>query len=186
MFTTKNLLMLVGRHAIIAILAIGASVLVAVLLSQEITRLSDDVLKNRQLASALEERTELFAAVKRDTELVGTNDLLIEQAFISSNNILGFVAVLESLVLKNGITQAFHFDTPAPSPISAPFPLATVTYSNSLSGNLVAFSNYLKDFERLPYFTKIESLSISSSGKPGWRNAGTMSFRASIQTNATQ
>ena len=64
MFTTKNLLMLVGRHAIIAILAIGASVLVAVLLSQEITRLSDDVLKNRQLASALEERTELFAAVK--------------------------------------------------------------------------------------------------------------------------
>jgi len=179
MFTTKNLLMLVGRHAIIAILAIGASVLVAVLLSQEITRLSDDVLKNRQLASAL-------AAVKRDTELVGTNDLLIEQAFISSNNILGFVAVLESLVLKNGITQAFHFDTPAPSPISAPFPLATVTYSNSLSGNLVAFSNYLKDFERLPYFTKIESLSISSSGKPGWRNAGTMSFRASIQTNATQ
>lgn len=186
MFTTKNLLILIGRHAIIAVLAIGTSVLAAILLSQEITRLSDDVLKNRKLASALEKRTELFAAVKRDTELVGTNDVLIEQAFISSNNILGFVAVLESLALKNGITQAFHFDTPTPSPISAPFPLATVTYSNSISGNLTSFSNYLKDFERLPYFTKIESLSISSGEKSGWVGASTMSFRASIQTNATQ
>jgi Tfp pilus assembly protein PilO len=186
MFTTKNLLMLTGRHMIIAILAIGAAVLAAVFLSQQITRLSDDVLKNRKLASALEKRTELFAAVKRDTELVGTNDVLIEQAFIPSSNILDFVATLESLALKNGITQAFHFDTPTPSPISAPFPLAMVVYSNSLNGNLKGFSNYLKDFERLPYFTKIESLSISSSGKTNWRDTGIMSFRASVQTNATQ
>lgn len=186
MFTTKNLLLLIGRHALIAILAIGAAVLTAGFLSQQITRLSDDVLKNRNLASALEKRTELFAAVKRDTELVGTNDTLIEQAFIPSNNILDFVFTIESLALKNGVTQAFHFDTPTPSPVSAPFPLATVTYSNSLSGDLKGFLGYLKDFEGLPYFTKIESLNISSSGKADWRDTGTMSFRASVQTNATQ
>lgn len=186
MFTTKNLLILVGRHAAIAIGSVIVSLVVVGFLSQQITKLSDDVLKNRKLASALEKRTEIFASVKRDTELVGTNDTLIERAFIPSSNILEFVAALESLALKNGVTQAFHFDTPTPSPISAPFPLAVVTYSNSINGNLQAFSNYLKDFERLPYFTKIDGIRISASEAAGWRNTGTMSFRASIQTNATQ
>ncbi len=186
MFTTKNLLILIGRHAIIAILAVMAALLATGLLSQQITRLSEDVLKNRYLASALEKRTELFASIKRDAELVGTNDVLIERAFIPSDNILEFVSTLESLALKNGVTQSFNFGNPMPSTISAPFPLAMVTYSNSLNGDLKAFSSYLKEFEQLHYFTKIESLSITASDKSGWRGAGTMTFQASIQTNATQ
>lgn len=186
MFTTKNLLMLIGRHALIAILAVVVAMTVAGLLSQQITRLSDDVQKNRRLASALEKRTELFGVLKRDTELVGTNDMLIERAFIPSDNILDFVTTLEGLALKNGVTQSFTFSNPAPSTVSAPFPLAMVAYSNSLNGDLASFSSYLKDFERLHYFTKIENLSISAQSKTGWRDMGTMSFQASIQTNATQ
>lgn len=186
MFTTKNLLMLIGRNAIIAILAVVLALIVAGILSQQITHLSNDAQKNHLLASALEKRTELFTTIKRDTEIVGANDTLIEQAFIPSNNILEFVATLEALSLKNGIIQAFHFDTPITGAVSPPFPLATVAYSNSLSGDLSAFSNYLKDFEQLHYFTKIESLSISAQDKSGWRGASTMSYRASIYTNATQ
>lgn len=186
MFTTKNLLMLIGRQAIIAGIAIIISLIVTGLLSRQIAHLSSDTQKNRLLASALEKRTDLFTAIKRDSDLIGANDILIEQAFIPSDNILEFVAALESLALKNGTAQAFHFDVPTTSAISAPFPLATVAYANSLSGNLSSFSNYLKDFERLHYFTKIESLNISSQEKSGWRGAGTMSYRANIQTNATQ
>jgi len=186
MFTTKNLLILIGRHAIITILAIITAASSVWILSQQITRLSEDVQKNRSLASMLEKRMELFASVKRDTELVGTNDVLIERAFVPLNNILDFVAMLEGLALKNGVTQAFHFENPVPSTIPIPFPLAMVPYSNSLNGNLASFSNYLKDFERLHYFTKIENLSISTQSKTGWRDAGTMSFQANIQTNATQ
>ncbi|MEK7459983.1 MAG: hypothetical protein AAB628_00300 [Patescibacteria group bacterium] len=186
MFTTKNLLILIGRHALIAISAVVVTLIVTWILSQQIIRLSDDVLKNRHLASALEKRTEIFTAIKRDTDFIGTNDALIERAFIPSDNILDFVATLESLALKNGLTESFHFDNPTPSTISAPFPLATVAYSNTLSGNVANFSSYLKDFEQLHYFTKIENLSISSSGASGWDGTATMSFRASIQTNATQ
>lgn len=186
MFTTKNLLMQIGRQALIAGIAIVISLIVTILLSRQIARLSSDTQKNRLLARALEKRTDLFTAIKRDSALIGTNDILIEQAFIPSDNILEFVAALESLSLRNGVVQAFHFDVPTPSGIPAPFPLATIAYSNSLSGNLSTFSNYLRDFERLHYFTKIESLNISSQDTSGWRGAGTMSYRASIQTNATQ
>lgn len=186
MFTTKNLLMLIGRHALIAFSAVVVSLIATSILSQQITRLSNDTQKNRLLASTLEKRTELFTTIRRDSEIIGTDDTLIEQAFIPSDNILDFVSALESISLKNGTLQAFHFDNPTPGTVSAPFPLATITYSNSLSGNLAAFSNYLKDFERLHYFTKIESLSISAQDKSGWRGAGMMSYRASIQTKATR
>lgn len=178
--------MQIGRHALIAFLSVVVSLIVISFLSRQITHLSNDAQKNRLLASTLEKRTELFTAIKRDSDLVGSNDILIENAFIPSSNILDFVATLEGLSLKNGIVQAFHFDTPSPSTISAPFPLATITYSNSLSGDLASLSNYLKDFERLHYFTKIESLSISAQDKSGWRGGSTMSYRASIQVNATQ
>lgn len=185
MFTTKNLLKLIGRHALVAVAVVAVSLVVTWVLSIQIARISDDVLKNRNLASALEKRTEVFAVVKHDTEIIGTNDVLIERAFIPSDNILEFVATLESLALKNGVTESFHFDNPTPSTISAPFPLATVIYSNTLSGTVQTFSNYLKDFEHLPYFTKIESLSISLQGGAGLDGGATMTYRASIQTNAT-
>lgn len=186
MFTTKNLLLLIGRHTFIAITAITVSLIITWFLSQQIIRISDDALKNRQLSATLEKRTETFALIKRDTDFIGTNDILIERAFIPSDNILDFITTLENLALKNGLAGSFHFDTPIPSTVSAPFPLASVSYSNTLSGSVANFSTYLKDFEQLPYFTKIENLSISSLDISGWNGPATMSFRASIQTNATQ
>ena len=186
MFTTRNLLLLIGRNALIALGAVALSTTIIVFLSNQITHVSDTVAKNRTLAHTLEKRTGLFTVLKRDATIVGTNDTLINNAFVQSDNILDFVASLESTALKNSTTQTFRFDTPTAGIIDAPFPLETITYTNALSTNVLTLSNYLKDFERLPYFTKIESLTISSQDKTGWRNASTATFRAILYTKASQ
>lgn len=187
MFTTKNLLMLVGRHALIALGAVAICASAVLFLSREVERVSSDVAKNRQLAGTLERRTELLSTIKRDAAIVGTNDTVIENAFISSDNILGFVTVLENLALRNSLMQTFHFGTPAPTSIAAPFALSAIPYSNTLSGTLSTFSSYLKEFEDLPYFTKIESITISATDKTvGWRGASTATYSAVLYTKATQ
>ena len=178
MFTTKNLLMLIGRHAIIALVAVSIALLAVWFLSREIERVANRVVENHRLANTLEKRTELFTIVKRDADIVGTNDILIDRAFIPSDNILEFVSVFENLALKNLVSQNQSFDTPTPSTVASPFPLSTVTYGNTISTNILTLSNYLKDFENLPYFTKIESLSMSSQDGAGLRGSGTASFRA--------
>lgn len=186
MFTTKNLLILIGRHAAIALSAIGVATLASYFLAHEIKRVSDSIIQNHRLASSLEKRTELFSTIARDIQIIGKNDTLMENAFIPSDNIFEFISVLESLALKNTATQSLNFDNPNPSSVPSPFPLSTIGYQNTLALNVFGLTNYLKDFERLPYFTKIESLSISSSDPAGWRGASSVSFRASFFTKTAQ
>jgi hypothetical protein len=186
MFTRKNLLLLIGRNALIALGVVAISFTAIVFLSKEIERVSDNVVKNRNLANMLEKRTTLFSLLKKDALIVGNGDTIITNAFIPSNNILEFIASLESIALKNGVTQSFRFESPTSSSLEAPFPIATIGYSNSLNANVLTFSNYLKDFERLPYFTKIENITITSQDKTGWQSASTASFRASLYTKSSE
>ncbi|MBI5401164.1 MAG: hypothetical protein HZB12_03575 [Candidatus Yonathbacteria bacterium] len=186
MFTTRNLLMLIGRHAAIALGAVAVAVIAVYFLAREIAHVSDGVVQNRHLVATLEKRTELFSTLARDAQIVGTNDTLVEHAFISSDNILEFISALESLALKNGAVESFHFETPVPAPISSPFPLSTIGYSNSLTLDIAGLVNYLKDFDTLPYFTKITSLAITSEGATGWRGASAVSLHATLYTKTIQ
>ncbi len=186
MFTTKNLLILVGRHALIAFVAVSTATLAVWFLSRQIESITSGVVQNRKLVNTLEKRTELFSVIKRDADIVGTNDTLIEKAFLSSDNILEFTEALKSIALKNSVSQNLSLEGPVLSTQIAPFPIATITHTNSLEGNLLSFSSYLKDFERLPYFTKIESINISSQDTAGLRGTSSQSFRATLYTKAAQ
>lgn len=186
MFTKRNLFVLFGKHAIIAVTAIGVAVLSVWFISREIARVSDTVVKNRQLAEKLGHRTELFSVLARDVDIVGTNDKAIEYAFPLAESLPEFIVVLENLASKNATTQAFHLVSFAPAPQSAPFPLSAIEYQNSMVFNIYSFIKYLKDFESLPYFTKINSLSFTSQGSTGWRGAGSASYSATLYTKTNQ
>lgn len=181
MFTTKNLLILIGRQALVALGAVGIASIAVFFLAREIEEISGVIAQSRRVAAELESRTELFASLKRDDEFIGTNDTLIEHAFVPSDNILEFVSALESLTLKNSTAQNFRFDSPAKEQsLASSFPLASISYTNTLAANSYTLSNYLKDFERLPYFTKIDSLSVSSQDPAGLRGASSASFHATL------
>lgn len=186
MFTTKNLFTIIGKQVFIALGVLVFTVASVFFISGQITKISAKAAKDRHLAATLSERTALLSSLKHETEIIGSNDVLIKHAFIPSNNILEFVATLESLALRNGLTQAFHFSSPTPSVAGTPFPLATISYQNTISSsNISSFINYLKEFELLHYFTKIDSLTISSSGGD-WRTASNISFSASVSAQTAQ
>lgn len=186
MFTVKNLLLLIGRNAIISLMAVSITAIAIVFLSNELDRVSDSVALNRHLKAALEKRIGLFEILKRDAQIIGTNDIRMENAFPPSDNILGFINTLDNLATQHAIAQVYHFETPVPSIISAPFPLSSISYSNSLGADLSTFSHYLKEFEKLPYFTAIEGFTISSPSDLGWLGTSTISFRATLYTKTIE
>lgn len=165
---------------------VSFAILIIIILSKEITKISDNVVKNQKLANMLTERTTLLEKLKQDVNIIGTNDMLINNAFIPSNNIIEFISALDSISLKNSITQAFHFSSPVESTISSPFPISTIDYNNSLSSNLPTFIRYTKDLEKLPYFTKINSLNITSQDATGIQGNSPISFQATLYTKTTQ
>lgn len=185
MFSTKNLFTLIGKHVLITLGVVVLASVIVFLLSEQITKISTRATRDRHLATTLSERTALLSNLKNEADIIGTNDTAIKHAFIPSNNILEFVAIIESLAIKNGVTQSFRFSSPMPWIAETPLPLATVNYQNTVSSNISTFINYLKDFEKLPYFTKIDSLSISSSNAD-WRAASTITFTASVAAQVVQ
>lgn len=180
MFTTKNLLMFIGRHMLIAITAVGISLIAVFFLARSIERISTTAVESRRLARALEQRAELFTIITHEVELVGENGARIENAFVPADNILGFIAALENLALTSAVTQNFRFGTPAGSSLSASFPLATIPFSITVSANLPAIIAYLERFEKFPYMATIGNISISSSDTAGWFGASTGSFNATL------
>lgn len=186
MFTTKNLFALVGKQILITFGVVIVSTSATLFLSNQISKVSSDAVKARHTAAQLSERTSLLSNLKHETDIIGANDTLIKRAFIPTDNILEFVGIIENLAFKNGLTQAYNFSSPSPAGSASSFPLATITYQDTISsGNVLMLIKYLKDFEQLPYFTKIDSLSISAGGGD-WRTAGTASFSASVAAQMIQ
>ncbi len=180
MFTTKNLFAHFGKHILIALAIMSVSIGAIMFISGKITKMAYETATSRHLAATLSERTSLLSSLKHETDIIGPNATTIIQAFIPSNNILDFVAIIKSIALKNGITQSLNFSSPTPTSLGTEFNVATISYQNTISSaNVSIFINYLKDFERLPYFTKINSLNISS-GSADWRNTSNISYSATV------
>lgn len=182
MFTSKNLFFLLIWQVFFALLAIAIALVAIFFLSQAIEKTTTQVSEARRATSSLEKRTELFSKLRQDVEIVGTNNMLIEKAFLSSGNILEFTDAIDNLSLKNSFIPGAHFGIPQVTPIPAPFPLSVIAYDNSLVADMPKFIAYLKEFENLPYFTKIISLSFSSQNPEGWTKGGTASFHALFYT----
>lgn len=185
MFTTKNFFTLVGKHLLIGFVVVIFSSLLVFFLSGQISKVSKEATKNLELATELSERTSLLSTLKYDIGIIGTNDTIIKGSFIPSNNILEFVAILKSLALKNGVTHTFNFGIPSSAPTEGQFLITPIPYQNSINTNISTFIIYLKAFEKLPYFTKIDSLAITS-GEGDWRKTSNVTFSATVAARLVQ
>lgn len=186
MFTTRNLLRLIGHHVLIAIGWMTMSVAVVLFLSHEIKSIATASYQSHSLANTLGKRADLLTTLKYDSEVVGDDDVAIEQAFPSSDNILGFIETLEKLGIKHGATQKTSFGTPTLTEINAGVPIAAVSYNINFTAPLASIILYLKDFESLPYFTKIDSINVAAASKEGISQPGTVALHAIVYTKAAQ
>lgn len=185
MFSTKNLFKLIGKQVLISLAFVIFAFITIFIVSDQISKMSKKAIKDRSAATTMSERATLLSSLKYEASIIGSNDKVIKQAFIPSDNILEFIAILESLALKNGLTQTFSFSSPNPATEEMLFPVSIINYQNNVSSNIFTFIKYLKEFEQLPYFTKIDSITISSSSAD-WRTASNIAFNASVAAQVAQ
>ncbi len=185
MFTTKNLIILIIRNAIISIIVIFVSVLFIMILNTKISKITDRVAKSHQLENELKKRTELISVINNDAELIGENYKRIVQSFIPSNDINNFMNALDDLGDKNNLTQKYRFDSPIDYQNIDNFFTSTIIYYNNTNTSIRNGIKYMRGFENLPYFTKIDGFSISSQGKNGWNDNNTnISMKAVLLTTS--
>ena len=186
MFTLKNILILILRNALVSFVVILITIIGIFFLSKEISKMSNAVTSENNAKAELQRGTGIIEVFNNDTKIVGTNYSKIENFFIPADDILEFINTLDSLTNQNIAKQIYSFNTPVPSNISAPFPISTISYSNNFTGNISSFITYLKEFEKLQYFTSIQGFSISSQDKMGWSGASTILFHSTLYAKTVE
>ena len=186
MYTPKNLFKLIGRNILISLIFISITLVSIFFIDKEIERMTNSIVLNHNLELELKKRLELFSTIEDNAKIISNNEKLINDAFPLSDDVSLFINSMDELALKHQITQTYKFDSPVSSTIGSPFPLSTIYYSNTIATDILNFSEYLKDFEKLPYFTKIEGLNILSQDSLGWLGISNITIRSSLLTKTTK
>lgn len=186
MFNSKNITSIIIKNSIISVVIILVSFFIIYNIKNEINKITDKVSLNNKINNEFKIRTELFSVIKENAGQIGQNDLIIEKAFIPSNDISLFIDTLDKLVSESKIPQSYRFDTPIPSTQIEDISFSNISYSNNLNINVNDFIKYLKEYENLPYFTKIESINISSQDKEGIYEQSTVSIKGVLLTKDTK
>lgn len=161
-----------------AVAIIIASVIVFIT-SGQITKTSDSLAQKKQLAAIISRRTETISKIRADLKLIGDNQQKIINSLPPADNIIDFIDTLTNIVNKNSLQFTYSFGTPSPYLNQNNFSVWSVDYSLKISGGLTNFISYLKDFEKINYFTTINSIYLAAP-TTGWENNTSFTMSAKL------
>lgn len=146
--------------------------LACVFLAAKIDKVSRSLQQQRILTLVMEKRSETLSKLKDDFKITGGAEEKINDALPPADNILDFVAALEALAKDNSVVQILSFESPSN---------LTINYGINISGNVDSLINYLKDFEKLPYFTGVSGLNLTAPNGD-WRSNSSATLAAKVYT----
>lgn len=176
------------QHIAKACGAILVATIIVVFSLQHIQAISKSVQEQRRLIARLQSRTSHLSQLKEEAQAMGDSDKTILAAFPTSDNILDFVNTMEGLAKKHSLEQSLKFGgiTSVPGAVGGQH-LAFAEFSGVVVGRRLDEYAFLKEFERLSYFTGMSSLNMQGTGEKGWDDTVQMSFAGRVYIrNMTQ
>ena len=181
MFTEKQLTLNIIKNVGLALAGIAAAVIIISIIGRQISSISSALHQKAKLTKVLENRNSDLLALEQKVAPLGSADVQIKNALPPSDDILGFVSAMESVAAEYGLKHSLRFSTPVPVPASAgtQLPLSSIDYTLTLNGHINILINYLKKFEKLPFFTHITSIDFTA-GPAGWETESAVTIQAKL------
>jgi hypothetical protein len=182
MFKNKFNLKIVIKILIILIVIV-LSAAASYLFSKQINKINISMIEKKEMDYLISNREAVNNQIKTDFLEVDPNyQAKIDNALPSVYNVLSFVDAMESLAKKNSFRQNLTFNQPtAVTDISGPLNLTLISFNVTIEdANINTFANYLKDFEGLPYFASIDSITYLGTNTNGWENNSTINISGSF------
>lgn len=179
----KQVVKIVLRQIAKGVVAMVIAGLIISVFSNKISAIQKSLTTKRQLSYLLESQVRTVEDLRVAVKLLGDNDKKIERSLPPSEDILDFVAIIESLANQNSLQQTLKFETPTPylEPASG-LNLQKIDYTITINGNVFTLINYLKGFEKLPYMTRAKAVGITSTIDKGWEKEATVNISAEVYT----
>ena len=190
MFTKRQLTIDLTETLGRVLLAVITASAVIYLLSGRIAAIGQTAKENRTAVTILEGRSQVGNDLKNNFASIGDGDKKVEGAFVEAENITEFINKLENIARDVGLEQNLKFYALTPLQTSLEktgenkpaeeLKLMSVDYNINLKGDAASFARYIGEFEKLPYFSKITSVTINSSPAVGWEKEAAISISARL------
>lgn len=168
------------KKVLSATVVTALALVIVTLAAKKIDSIAKKIQQQRVASEVLSKRNETFSKLRDEFRIVADNDQKVLDAFPSVDNVLNFIASLESIASTNSLAQSVKFSTPLPQATDGGLALMSIDYDVTLNGNVVTLLTYLKSFEQLPYFSSMSSLSITSSNSLGWEGDSVITYHAKL------
>ena len=146
------------------------------LIAHQISRISRSVSQERSLNFLVQKRIENAAYLYSDIAQIGGAKTVFVNALIPADRILEFVGSLETLAHQTSMRQSLKFGSP--SQTDEP-DIMSLEYSIELRGNILTFIRYMSEFQKLPYFTAMKSITINAP-TDGWMSDSSFLINGNI------
>jgi len=162
---------------------IGIAVTGVYLLSKQIKKVNVTIKEKKEMDFLISNREEVNNRIKADFIKVDPSyEQKINASLPPVYDILPFVDAMDSLAKKYSVKETINFNQPVPATDApGPISLMKIQYNLTLEDlNVDTFNNYLKDFENLPYFASIDSISYLAGSKSGWQENSSINIIGSL------
>jgi Tfp pilus assembly protein PilO len=182
----KQVISILIRHAVTAGLAIVIAVSISLFTGRMILKISSSLQQKERVSKMLAMRVENIQQLKNSLALLGENDKKILAVYPSTDNILDFVSLLESIAKQNSLKQSLKFGDFMPAYSAGDIQISKTDYSINLNGTVNIFKTYLKQLEEVSFVTKIGTISILAPSSGGWNGDSSITINGSLYAQQNQ
>lgn len=179
MLNKKQLLAIIIKQSLIILVMVPLAITSVWYSTKQMTAISHSIKEKKHISYILSTRSETYERLRADFAKTGNAEEKINSALISADDISPFLAALDTLALQSGTTQTYHFGVPDAGAGSGS-KMESVDYGLTIHANASETIAYLKNFERMPYFSGINSIALSSAGQNGINDQSSVVLSAKL------
>lgn len=183
MFTKREVTTAIIKILTKAAIVIVIAIVIVSIASRKIAQIGDDLVQKQTAYLILTKQSETTTTLQETFKKIGDGDKQIELALPSPENVVDFVGSLESIASQTSLPQTLKFGNIVTSPAAdSAKTFSALDYTITLAGNSTTLISYLRQLERLPYFTGIADLAIASTTPLGWDSNSLITIQAKLYT----
>lgn len=181
MIEKKKLILIISGRIGIALIFVLAASFASSLFGGKITQIGSALVTTKRNSVVLTRRSEMLNKIEKDISIVGDNAGKINQAYVPVDNILDFVSVVENLAAQSSTQYNVVFGNPVVYAAKGNGEnIYSIGYTLTMSGTVYTLSSFLSQFNELPFFADVDSVSVSGSADKGWEGSSSITIQGKV------
>lgn len=142
---------------------------------------SKNIIASKNNEQTVQKKNESISTAQELFKKISGSQKKVEDALIFSEKIENLVLDMNKIATKHNLTFVTVFSPPTPGQGGVGgISLSRIDFTITTQGNVKNVNLFLKEFEKLPYFSDISGITINASTTTGWINESKITLSGKV------